>query len=139
MLTFDTSELNKFEQNILDIAQKELPREAKKFLRDEGGKLRKATLAIAKQRVKKKTGNYYKSIKRGKLYKYHGTGDWSIRAYSGAPHAHLIEDGHRQVSGGKEQGFVSGKHVFEDAAKGFEGKHIDNARKFVDKVLDKGW
>lgn len=139
MLTFDTSELNKFEQNILDIAQKELPREAKKFLRDDGGKLRKATLALAKQRVEKKTGNYHESIKRGKLYKYHGTGDLSIRAYSGAPHAHLIENGYRQVLNGNELGFTPGKHVFEDAAKGFEGKHIDNARKFVDKVLDKGW
>ena len=137
---FDVRELNKLERDILATAQKHLPKETKKFLRDEGGALRKATLSIAKQRVKKETGKYIKSIKRGKVYRYSGTGDLAIRAYSGAPHGHLIEDGHRQVTkDGREVGFVRGKHVFKDAAKQFEPTHYENTQKFIDDVLEKGW
>lgn len=137
---FDIKELTKLERDILDTAQKHLPKETKKFLRDEGGKLRKVTLSVAKSKVKKKTGNYFKSIKRGKVYRYRGTGDLSIRAYSGAPHAHLIESGHRQVTkGGAEVGFVQGKRVFETASKQFEEQHYADTQKFIEEALEKGW
>jgi len=39
---------------------------------------------------------------------------------------------------GEEVGFVQGKHVFESATKGFEGRFYDNVQKFIDDVLDKG-
>lgn len=115
---FDFSELDQFSKNLILKAQKENPKEVEKFLRKEGSKLRTRVARKARQKTKKKTDDYRKSIKRGKPYKY-GTAD-AIRAYSYAPHSHLIEDGHRLISHGKEVGFVLGKHVFREAEKEFK-------------------
>jgi len=134
---FDISEFTAFEKNLLKLANDTMPKESKKFMGKEGTKLRKVTLATAKRKVKKDTGNYFKSIKKGKVYKYNGT--WAIRDYSYAPHAHLIENGHRQVTkDGQEIGFVQGEHVFEEASKQFESQYYDDAQTFIDEVIDKG-
>jgi hypothetical protein len=136
---FDITELTNFEKGLLKLAHETMPKETKKFLRVEGTKLRKKTLAKAKQKVKKDTGYYLKSIKRGKVYLYRVNGALSIRVYSAAPHAHLIEDGHRQVTkDGKEVGFVQGKHVFKDSEKQFTNEYFNDVQKFIDNVLDKG-
>ena len=121
----------------MDAYAKELERTAraspklqKKFMRQEGSKLLRRTKSEAK-RVKVKTGNYKKSIKRGKVYEYDGA--QAIRVYSTAPHAHLIEDGHRMVThDGREVGFVPGMHVFEVAGKGFEPEYLAD----IDDMLD---
>lgn len=138
---FDVRELQKLERDILDTAQKHLPKETKKFLRGEGSKLLHVSQSEAIfSGVKHNSHKYYDSIKRGKAYRYKGTGDLAIRVYSSAPHGHLIEDGHRQVTkDGREVGFVRGKHVFKDAAKQFEPTHYENTQKFIDDVLEKGW
>lgn len=134
---FDISEFTAFEKNLLKLANDTMPKESKKFMNKEGTKLRKITLSKAKQKVKKDSGNYFKSIKKGKVYKYNGT--WSIRDYSYAPHAHLIENGHRIVTkDGKEIGFKDGEHVFEEASKQFENEFFSDAQDFIDGVLDKG-
>lgn len=136
---FDFSELTKFEKNLLDLAENKMPKETKRFLRNEGAKLKRKTLSVAKSKVKENTGNYFKSIKRGKVYKYKGNQALSIRVYSNAPHAHLIEEPHRQVTkDGQEIGFVKGKKVFETAKKGFESKYYSDTKNFLDEVLDKG-
>lgn len=132
-----------YAKDLLTLAQKELPRESKNFVRREGNKLRKKTLELARQRVqpgKNHKGDgasrYHKNIKAGKVYIYKGNGGTSIRVHSSkAPHAHLIEDGHRLVRGGKEVGFVEGKHVFEDAAKGFEAEFVGDIDDFLDDVF----
>lgn len=54
----------------------------RRFLQKEGAKLRSKTKAQARK-LGKKTGNYLKSIKRGKVYKYRG--DKAVRVYSYAP------------------------------------------------------
>jgi hypothetical protein len=119
------------------MANDTMPKESKKFLRTEGTKLRKATLSKAKEKVKKKTGRYYKSIKRGKVYNYDGA--LSIRCYSSAPHAHLIEKGHRLVNkDGQEIGWVDGRHVFEETEEEFKGTYYNDCEDFIDEVLDKG-
>lgn len=136
---FDITELTDFEKRLVKLANDRMPKESKKFLRDEGTKLRKKTFAKAKQKVKKDTGNYFKSIKRGKVYIYKGNDALSIRVYSGAPHAHLIEKGHRQVTkDGKEIGFVPGKRVFEESQIQFASEYYSDAQKFIDDVLNKG-
>lgn len=137
---FDVSELSNFEKKLLNMAADfEKGKHAKKFLRTEGTKLRKQTSAKAKGKVKKDTGDYFKSIKRGRVYLYQGNRAWSIRVYSGAPHAHLIEKGHRQVTkDGKEVGFVQGKHVFEDSEKQFTNEYFNDVQNFLDDLLDKG-
>ena len=126
---FDTRELDAYAKE-LERTARESPKLQKKFMRQEGSKLLRRTKSEAK-RVKVKTGNYKKSIKRGKVYEYDGA--QAIRVYSTAPHAHLIEDGHRMVThDGREVGFVPGMHVFEVAGKGFEPEYLAD----IDDMLD---
>ncbi len=133
---FDIKELKNFEKKFIDLATTKMPKESKKFMQSEGTKLKKKTLAKAKQKVKKDSGNYHKSIKRGKVYKYEDS--LSIRAYSGDAKAHLLENGHRLVKNGEEIGFVEGEHVFSDAEKEFEQQYYSDVQKFIDDMLDKG-
>lgn len=138
---FDIKELTQFDKNMVKLAHETMPKESKNFLREEGGKLRKLTVAKAKAKVKKRSGNLLKGIKRGKVYSFKGNGGLSIRVYGGKPahHMHLLEYGHRKVDkDGKEIGFVPGVHFFEEAAKEFEGIHYKDIQKFLDEVLDKG-
>ena len=126
---FDTRELDAYARE-LERTVRDAPKTQKKFMRQEGSKLLRRTKSEAK-RVKVKTGNYKKSIKRGKVYEYDGA--QAIRVYSTAPHAHLIEDGHRMVThDGREVGFVPGMHVFEVAGKAFEPEYLAD----IDDMLD---
>ena len=126
---FDTRELDAYAKE-LERTARESPKLQKKFMRQEGSKLLRRTKSESK-RVKVKTGNYKKSIKRGKVYEYDGA--QAIRVYSTAPHAHLIEDGHRMVThDGREVGFVPGMHVFEVAGKAFEPEYLAD----IDDMLD---
>ena len=126
---FDTRELDAYAKE-LERTARESPKLQKKFMRQEGSKLLRRTKSEAK-RVKVKTGNYKKSIKRGKVYEYDGA--QAIRVYSTAPHAHLIEDGHRMVThDGREVGFVPGMHVFEVSGKAFEPEYLAD----IDDMLD---
>ncbi len=142
---FDFHELTNFEQDLIKLANDVMPRESKSFLRKEGTKLKRCTLNIAKAKVKKKTGAYYKSIKKGKVYKYNDS--LAVRCYASnakdsdksAPHAHLIEYGHRLVTkDGREIGWVDGKYVFQDAEQEFQSQYFTDCEDFIDEVLDKG-
>ncbi|MGL5583550.1 MAG: HK97 gp10 family phage protein [Cetobacterium sp.] len=109
-------------------------KETKKFLKKEGVKLKNKTISVAKSRVKKKTGNYIKGIKSGKVYEYQGA--YACRTYSTAPHAHLIEYGHiKKDRTGKEHGFQRGYHVFTTAKKDFEDEFESDAENFLDNLL----
>ena len=129
---FELSELASYGKDMRRIAE-ENPKKQRQFLQKEGNKLRSRTKAQA-HKLGKKTGNYLKSIKRGKVYDYRG--DKAIRVYSYAPHAHLIEDGHRMVThDGREVGFVKGHHVFEVAAEGFEPEFYTDLDDMLDEEL----
>lgn len=139
-MEFDFKELTDFEEELLNLAQEfKSGKEAKKFLRRTGNKLQRRTLKHAKSSVNKKTGNLYKGIKRGKVYKYGPTGAFAVRVYAGKPayHAHLVDKGHRIVVDGKEVGFVKGKHFFEAGAKEYEPQYYEDVEKFLDDMLDK--
>ena len=136
---FDCKELKNYEKKLIKMAHDTMPKESKQFLRKAGTKFRTATAKNARSLVNKKTGNYAKSIKRGKVYKWtKGDGSWAIRVYSNAPHAHLIEKGHRQIRNGKEIGFVQGKFVFKKAQKSFESEYYEMTQKWIDDLLKKG-
>lgn len=108
---------------------------AKKFLQKAGNKLKKKTVNQAKNSIKNYTGNYIKSIKKGKVYDFKG--NLSVRTYSAAPHAHLIEFGHIiKTRNGKEKGFKPGYHVFEKAAKEFEDEFVEDTELFIDDLLN---
>lgn len=135
---FDLSELSDFTNDLLKLAEVQFPKESRKFMQLEGNKLRKITAATGRKVVKRKSGAYLKGIKRGKVYKYKGE-QVAVRVYNSSPHAHLIEDGHRQVTkDGKEVGFVRGAKVFEKSRKEFEQQFIQDCEEFVDDMLSKG-
>ncbi|WIF95125.1 HK97 gp10 family phage protein [Caminicella sporogenes] len=136
---FDFRELNKFEKDLLEAAQNiKNGKYVKKFLRKEGTKLNKENKKQAKaSKINKKTGNFMKGFKRGKPYKYRGTGDFAIRAYNNAPHAHLLNNGHRIVDkNNNERGFKKGEYFMEKAEKEFKGEFYDDCRKFIDEMLE---
>ncbi len=138
---FDTRELTAFQKELLKLAKQTMPNESAKFMRAQGDKLQRKTLACAKSRMKEKTGILFKSIRRGKVYTYKGNGGTSVRVYSKKPayHMNLLEYGHRIVTkDGRELGFVEGKFFFRDAAKAFELKHYSDTQNFIDKVLEEG-
>lgn len=132
---FDFKELHALDKDLLKLANTTMPKECKKFIRNEGTKLKRVTTKRAKAEVKKKTGNYHKGIKRGKVYKYRGNDAWAIRVFGSSPHSHLIEYGHRQIVNGKEVGFTQGKHVFEKSQKEFNTTYNGDVVKFVDHVI----
>lgn len=129
---FDARELTAYARE-LERARRDAPQVERKFLRQEGTKLLRRTKSEAR-RVKVRTGNYKRSIKRGKAYDYDGA--LAIRVYSTAPHAHLIEDGHRIVThDGREVGFVQGMHIFEVSGKGFEPEFLADIDDMLDEVV----
>ena len=129
---FDVTELDTFARNMQRSAQ-QFHRKQKTFLRKEGTKLKSKTVSRART-LGRKTGNYIKSIKRGKVYDYNGA--HAVRVYSAAPHAHLIEEGHRMVThDGREVGFVPGHHVFETAGGEFETQYLVDVEDFLDEEV----
>lgn len=129
---FDTRALRAYGRD-LQRAANEYPKQEKKFLRKEGSKLLRKTKKNAKSKVKKRTGKYHKSIKRGKVYTYHGA--QAVRVYSAAPHGHLIEDGYRQVlPNGQELGFTPGLHIFEESRRDFEPEFLNDADDMLDDL-----
>lgn len=111
--------LVEFQENIAYL-ERHFPREAKRMLLRVGNKARTIVRRKARQLVNKHTGNYHRSIKRGKVFEERNSNrDLTVRVYSSsrvAPHAHLIERGHRIVDKyGQEHGFKQGYFVFDSA------------------------
>ncbi len=129
---FDASALDLWAEEILNIAQKDMPKKTKKFMNQEGQKLKKITKQKAKQAVKKKTGNYLKGIKKGKMYIYRGDGGLSVRVYGAAPHSHLLEQGHNIKN--KKNGAVLGRtrafHILDKSEQEFQ----NDVENFIDEI-----
>ncbi len=124
----------------LSYFEKNFPREARQMMGKVGTKVRTIVRRVARQKVKKDTGNYLKSIRRGKVFK-NASEEWTVRvfpSYNIAPHAHLIEKGHRMVTkSGEEVGFVKGKRVFESAQNEIEREYTKIIEAELDKALRK--
>lgn len=99
---------------------------------------------------KKKLRNSWR-LKKVKLYK--GGTVRVVREQSTAPHAHLVEYGHRQIRGGKTRergrslnrvqlavrgiksgGYVEGKHMLEKAMNEANSRFSSGAQKLLDKI-----
>ena len=147
------SELSDFQKDLLNQANYIFPKEYVKFLKTEGGKLKKIQQKIAKAQVgeddsnnevktvtlrkrngktytKKVKKDYHDCFKRGKVYDFNGTK--CVRAYNSARHAHLIEFGHKKYIRGKDTGeFVAGRHVMKQAEYEFTDDFTTDAEKFL--------
>lgn len=134
----DTRELDELVKNMFRTAQDVYPDEAKVFLKKEGNKGRRLLRAKTKAVTKKKTGNLLKGIRRTGVQKHDG--DFQIRVYNKAPHAHLIEHGHvLWVNGTKTEKFVPGKHPAADTTKQLKREFPRDVEGFVDEMLSKGF
>lgn len=134
----DTRELDDLVKNMFRTAQDVYPDEAKSFLKKEGNKGRRLLRAKTKAVTKKKTGNLLKGIRRTGVQKHDG--DFQIRVYNKAPHAHLIEHGHvLWVNGTKTEKFVPGKHPAADTMKQLKREFPRDVEGFVDEMLSKGF
>ncbi|MCO1599827.1 HK97 gp10 family phage protein [Desulfosporosinus nitroreducens] len=116
--------LTEFRENITYL-ERNFPREAKRMLSRVGNKARTIVRRKARELVKRRTGNYQRSIKRGKVFEDRSSsGDLTVRVYSSskiAPHGHLIERGHRIVDKhGNEHGFKQGYLVFDKSKEEIE-------------------
>lgn len=125
--------LTEFQNDLLqasNAAKRQIPR----IMRKVGTKARTVVARKARTLVKKQTGNYQKGWKRGKVFKGND-GAMTIRVYNAAPHAHLIEDGHRQVTkDGREVGFTRGKKVLQKGIQEFDASGV--AQQMYSEWLD---
>lgn len=139
-------DLEKFAEDLLKISEElEGGKSAEKFLEKEGANLKNEVLDEAKSKVKAHSGNYFKSIKAGDVYKpREGNEGLSIDAYSASGLAHLIENGHiikgrnkKDGSEGDSHGFKKGYHVFDNAAKNYKEEFENNVEIFKNKIFEK--
>lgn len=141
----DLSGLDEFTDRLIQ-SSKEANKAQKKFLRDQGTKLRRKTAQRARVEVHKtrverpkyvrEAGTYHKSIKRGKLHTKNGA--LRIRVYSGDPIAHLIEDGWTpRARNGRKGSTQRGKQVFDKAYEAFAPEYEADAEEMIDEMIRK--
>lgn len=138
----DIREWTQFDIDVLDFVEKEMPKECKKFMRREGGKLATATKKTARSRIKKRTGNYLKGVKHTKAWK-NSKGDYGVKVKASpkiAPHAHLIEYGHKIVTHAKRDTGKKAKaySIYRDANEDFQNQFYNDALTFTGQMMENG-
>ena len=140
---FDTRELAQLARDLEAVADR-YPDKAKEFLKKQGNEGQNRLRQMTSMATKKKTGNLLKGIRRTGVQDRNG--DYQIRVYNKAPHAHLIEHGHVQwvkVKGRpgarrKTEKFVEGRHPAAKTVKSMKATMPEDASKLVDEVLREG-
>ena len=135
--SIDGSELDKFSKNILETAEKTMPREIYFFINRESQKLTSKTKGEAVKAVFKVSGKYHSSIKKRKLSKKKGV--YSGGVQSEDRKAHLLELGHDQVINrgarkGEKIGVVAGRNVFGAASDDFKNTFYSDLDKLIEKI-----
>ena len=140
---FDFHELTDFNRDVLEHVTRTFPSKAKTLMGRAGSALVKQVKAEYKSETKKKTGNLLAGVKRGRPFIYAGS-EFQVRVYNKAPHAHLIEHGHRMIDWrtGKrtpKRERVPGKHIVGKVSNRFPGEFEKICDKFVNHLLEKGF
>lgn len=132
------SEWEDYNKDLLYLIEETMPKECKKFMRREGGRLRTKSRQTARAKVNKKTGNYLGSIKSSRAWK-NSTGGYGVKAYASAPHAHLIEYGHyvyrRGVNTGKR---TRAFHTMKEAHEAFQSAFWRDCDTFIGQLVENG-
>ena len=141
-ISVDVSEWKKLDRDILFLAEETMPRECKKFMRREGGRAATTTRKLAKATFKKKTGNYFRSIRGSRAWKS-SYGSYGVKVYAKRPegsHAHLLEYGHKVLIRGKYP--ISRRaddfHTIQKGTESFENRFASDCQAFVDELVEKG-
>ena len=136
VMQFDFSQITGYNRQILE-GLKNSPKEFDRFLSSVAGQMRTFAKKTTRSATKKKTGNLLAGIGKGKPYEYQ-PGDHQVRVYNKAPHAWLVEHGHRIVIGKTDTGKkAEGRHPMGQAATDFPDWFNDKAEKFVDRWITK--
>lgn len=137
MLEIQDVGLEEFRET-LTYLEKHFPREARRMLRRVGRKARTIVRKRARATVRIKTGKYYRSIKVGRVFES-ANRELTVRVYPSAkiaPHAHLIERGHRIIGkDGSEHGFKQGYYVFDKSKNDIESQYHRILKEEFDKIL----
>lgn len=155
MVEFDISELDKYQKNMLEMAQQiQNGKYTKQMLRNTGNKLKRRVVSRAKARVVydeknnwtvngktyKPTGNLFKGLKRGRVYFYKPTEAFAVRVYGGKPafHANLLNTGHEIVlpNGTRMPQRFKGYNYFDEAVAKYEPEFYKDVDKFIDKMIN---
>lgn len=136
-VVFDFKELDDFARTLLDNASTNNPKETRKFLNKQGYALRKKTREVSKRLVKKRSGQYHKSWRKGKVYAYKGDKtNLAVRVFNNSPGAGAIEVGRTYKKKDGSEWFKPGVHVMETAVKEFEPEYSRALDNFVDELVD---
>lgn len=134
---FDFKELDDFAKALLENGMRDQPQRTKKFLNKQGYALRKKTRETARQKVRKDTGAYHKSFRKGKVYNYKGDKtNQAVRVYSVDPGAGAIESGRRYKQKDGTEVFRPGAHVMETAAKSFGPEYMAALDGLLDELVN---
>ena len=147
--------LTEYQKDLLQVAQKELPKEVDRILRNSARKGARMALQRANSEVGKVNGIYHKKFKAGKVFDGYD-GERVVRVLNSAPHAHLVEYGHDQVLNppkddgrkgvkpgrgiGRKVGEVKGRFTLQEAMQQFEQKReFEKAiSRGIDSLLRRG-
>ena len=140
MITINYDELTSFAKNMLELVNDKYPAKSKKLMNKAGFALKRIIKKEYNAKTKKKTGNLLKGVTKGKPYKYHGN-TWQIRVFNKAPHAHLLEYGHRfrtiKRRGWKFTGqYVPGRNIMGSAAESFYPVFNQMCEEFADEIIE---
>lgn len=139
IIGLDYSQLSEFNKELLELIETTYPKEAKKFVSRAGNAFRREMKEGYRKNTIKRTGNLLRGVTRGRAYVYRGE-NYQVRVYNKAPHAPLIERGHRLFIKGKPTDkYVKGKHIVGSVILDFNAKFVELADEFVDELLDGGF
>ena len=130
--TFD--DLTEFRQDLLKAIDEQFPKESKKHMQSMANALTRRVRSAYKRTFKTRTGNLLKGTKRGRTYYYNGN-QLQIRIHSAAPHASLLEYGHRIFNSDKE---VEGSFIMQSAEASFYPYYQKKTEEFIDRMLEEG-
>ena len=141
--TFEFEEMQEFEKKLIKTAEEEFPKEAERFMKNEARTLKRRMIKKAKTELSGKRfaaegKSYEERFEAGKTVYEWPDARFNIRTYNPAPHAHLIEYGHRKFDfHGQDTGeYVPGKHIIENTAIAYRSeftKHVGD--KLASQVL----
>lgn len=150
---FEHKDLSRFSADLMELAQKDFPKETKRFMGQCGTKVKKKAVDITKSKLKTRSGKLIAGFQRGKPYQYGD--DYQVRVKNTAFHANPKEHGHHlkyvevTVKRGKHQGEkrkikadpsikYEGTHAMTKAQEEYESEFYKDAQRYVDRMLKRG-
>lgn len=137
MVDFKLSGFDEFEKTLVNMIEVKYPEEVKKILYELADDLKaeavkRTPVGTEKKAKSKRLANRWRV---GRVRKEKG--DFYIEVYNNAPHAHLIEDGHRIVGkDGSDHGWWEGRHMLLISTKQLEERLEPRLQAWLNEMLE---